>query len=165
MRKSDRPLWAPWRIAFIRAKKSGGCFLCGNEKHSDSFESSLVIHRGKKVFAILNRYPYNSGHLMVAPYRHVGDISMLPKDELHEIMDVSVQAKEVMDKLMRPDGFNMGFNLGLSAGAGVADHLHFHIVPRWNGDTNFMPVLGGPRVVPEALQDTAELLRKAWAKK
>ena len=114
------------------------------------------------MFVILNRYPYNSGHLMVVPYRHIGDIAELTAEERIELMDLTIKAKEVLKKVMNPEGFNIGFNLGLPAGAGVADHIHQHIVPRWNGDTNFMPVLGNTRVVPEALDATAELLRNAW---
>jgi ATP adenylyltransferase len=160
---SGRPLWAPWRIEFIRSKKESGCFLCGNEKpEAAKSEEELIVARFPLCFVLLNRYPYNSGHLMVVPYRHVGDIAELSPDEAHELMDACVVAKKVLGSLMFPDAYNIGFNLGLAAGAGVADHLHMHIVPRWNGDTNFMPVLGGCRVVPEALLDTAKLIRAAW---
>lgn len=159
----NRPLWAPWRIEFIRGEKSGECFLCNNEKENPAkAEEPLIVFRGKSAFVILNRYPYNSGHLLVAPYRHVGDIAELTVDERHELIDLTVEAKQILAKLMKPEAFNVGFNLGKSAGAGVADHLHCHIVPRWNGDTNFMPVLADTRCVPEALESTAELIRKAW---
>ncbi|OGV50316.1 MAG: HIT family hydrolase [Lentisphaerae bacterium GWF2_44_16] len=160
-----RPLWAPWRIDFLRAKKDKKCFLCGQEKATDSEEEKIIIARGRTVFALLNRYPYNSGHLMIAPYRHTGDISELSAEERNELMEMSVKAKEVLHKLMKPDGYNIGFNLGAAAGAGVADHIHMHIVPRWNGDTNFMPVLADTRVVPETLEKTAELLMRAWQNK
>ena len=162
MSEDQRPLWAPWRIEFIRAKKGSECFLCGKEEGFDSAEEPLIVARLNSCFVILNRYPYNSGHLMVAPYRHVGDISDLSTEESHEIMDVSIRAKDALVKLMRPEGFNIGFNLGISAGAGLAEHIHLHIVPRWTGDTNFMPVIGDARVVPEALEKTAGLLRDAW---
>ncbi|OGV37767.1 MAG: HIT family hydrolase [Lentisphaerae bacterium GWF2_45_14] len=163
MLEEKRPLWAPWRIEFIRSKKDGSCFLCGQKKGKRDDESTLVVARGENIFVILNKFPYNSGHLMIAPYRHTGDISELSADERRELLDLTVAAKNVLAKLMRPDGFNAGFNLGLAGGAGVADHIHFHIVPRWNGDTNFMPVIGGPRVVPEALEDTAQLIRENWS--
>ncbi len=159
---TGRPLWAPWRIDFIRSQKDNRCFLCGKKDDFNSPEENHVIFRGKTVFVILNRYPYNSGHLMVVPYRHIGDIAELSAEERIELMDLTIKAKEVLKKVMNPEGFNIGFNLGLPAGAGVADHIHQHIVPRWNGDTNFMPVLGNTRVVPEALDATAELLRNAW---
>lgn len=160
-----RPLWAPWRIDFLRAEKDGKCFLCGQKKATASEEEKIIIFRSKTTFGILNRYPYNSGHLMIAPYRHIGDIAELTVDERNEIMEMTVDAKTVLQNLMKPDGFNIGFNLGAAAGAGVADHIHLHIVPRWNGDTNFMPVLGNIRVVPEALEKTAELLKNAWQNK
>lgn len=165
MTEENRPLWAPWRIEFIRSKKDGSCFLCKREKARRDYADKLIVYRGKTCFVILNRYPYNSGHLMVAPYRHIGDISDLTADERRELFDLAVAAKNVLTKLLRPDGFNAGFNLGLAAGAGVADHIHFHIVPRWVGDTNFMPVMDGPRVVPEAIEKTAKLIRKSWSSK
>ncbi len=154
-------LWAPWRISFIRSKKTPGCFLCGNEVPSGKYEEKLIIKRLKHTFLILNRYPYNSGHLLIAPYRHVGDLAQLTPDELHEIMDGCVLGKELLAKVMNPQAYNIGFNLGVAAGAGVADHLHLHIVPRWTGDTNFMPVISDTRVVPESLEATAELLRNS----
>ena len=159
----NRPLWAPWRIEFIRSPKPCGCFLCGNEApNQGKEEEALIVYRGKSVFVILNRYPYNSGHLLIAPYRHAGDISELTAAERHELIDVTAEAKNILAELLRPEAYNVGFNLGKAAGAGVADHLHCHIVPRWNGDTNFMPVLADTRCVPEALEATAELIRTAW---
>ena len=159
----DRPLWAPWRIEFIRSEKDGECFLCGN-KHpgADTMEERLIIHRGKDAFIILNRYPYNSGHLMVAPYDHIGDLAEVSSEVRAEIMELCVKAQQILRKVMQPEGFNIGFNLGAAAGAGVKDHLHMHIVPRWVGDNNFMAVVGNNRVVPEALITTAELLRNSW---
>lgn len=160
---TDRPLWAPWRIEFIRGDKDKRCFMCRQEQPDiSSQEEALIVHRGKTAFVILNRYPYNSGHLLVAPYRHLGDISDLTADERIELMDLCVKSKEILDKVMKPTGYNVGFNLGSAAGAGVADHIHLHVVPRWNGDCNFMPVIGDIRVVPEALEATAELIRNAW---
>ncbi len=160
---NDRPLWAPWRIEFIKGEKEKRCFLCGKKSiNPDWPEESLVVFRGTTAFVILNRYPYNSGHLMIAPYSHTGDISVLSVEERHEIMDLCVKAKEVLQKIMRPDAFNAGFNLGAAAGAGIADHLHMHIVPRWIGDTNFMPVISDTRCVPEALDETAKMIRANW---
>lgn len=159
---NSRPLWAPWRIEFIRGEKDDRCFLCGKREVFDSPEEDMIVARGQTMFVILNRYPYNSGHLMVVPYRHIGDIADMERDEQIELMELTVKARLVLGGLMCPQGFNVGFNLGLAAGAGVAEHIHLHIVPRWNGDTNFMPVLGSCRVVPEALHETAELIRNAW---
>ena len=161
MKEESRPLWAPWRIHFIHSKKEQGCFMCNcKEVREESPEEELIVARYQYCFVILNRFPYNSGHLLVAPYRHTGDIAALETAEAHEIMDVCIKAKKVLQKVMSPQAYNVGFNLGAAAGAGVAEHLHLHIVPRWNGDNNFMPVIGDIRVVPEALRDTAGLLRK-----
>ena len=160
---NDRPLWAPWRIEFITGEKEKRCFLCGKETVNPAWpEENLVIFRGKTSFVILNRYPYNSGHLMIAPYSHTGDISALTTEERYEIIDLCVNAKEVLHKTIFPDAFNVGFNLGTAAGAGIADHLHMHIVPRWSGDTNFMPVISDTRCVPQALEATAELIKANW---
>lgn len=162
MDNQNRPLWAPWRIEFIRSEKSGGCFLCEKKDSFDSEEEPLMIFRGNHNFVILNRYPYNSGHLMVAPYRHIDDITKMTEDECSELMELTIKAKKTLDAALRPDGVNIGFNLGTAAGAGVKDHIHQHLVPRWIGDTNFMPVLGATRVMPEALEKTAEILQQAW---
>ncbi len=158
-----RPLWAPWRIAFIRTPKEDHCFLCGNrEPASDKAEEELIVRRGREVFVMLNRYPYTSGHLMIAPYRHVGELSDLTDSERHELIDMTAEAKRVLDALLHPDACNAGLNLGKAAGAGVAEHLHMHLVPRWVGDTNFMPVIADVRCVPEAIADTARYLRDGW---
>lgn len=157
-----RPLWAPWRIEFIRGVKADRCFLCNNEVPHDSREELLIVGRGTTAFVMLNRFPYNSGHLLVAPYRHVGKLGELTREERSELMELATHAEEILTDLMRPEAFNVGFNLGKAAGAGLAEHLHMHIVPRWNGDTNFMPVLADTRCVPEALESTAELIRKHW---
>jgi len=156
-----RPLWAPWRIAYIRGAKAGECFFC--LKGSRDCPEDHVIFRGRQAFALLNDFPYNSGHVLVAPYRHVSTLAALTTAERQEVMDLLIQSQDVLTKVMRPQGFNVGFNIGEAAGAGVKDHVHGHVVPRWNGDTNFMPVLGGPRVVPESLDDTARLLAEAFA--
>ena len=159
----ERPLWAPWRIEFIRSEKDGECFLCGNETpNQDKIEEKLIVHRGKDCFVILNRFPYNSGHLMVAPFEHIGDMATLTVGARSEMMELCVKSQMILNRVMAPQGFNIGFNLGIAAGAGVADHLHMHIVPRWVGDNNFMALLGDNRVVPESLEATAEMIRSAW---
>lgn len=160
---TKRPLWAPWRIEFIRSDKNVACFLCGNEQAAgEGADEELIVYRAAECFVMLNRFPYNSGHLLVSPYRHIGDIAGLTAAERHELMDVCVLAKNVLQKLLNPDAFNIGFNLGTAAGAGVAEHLHMHVVPRWNGDTSFMPVISDTRCVPEALTATARLIRDNW---
>lgn len=163
MDMKNRSLWAPWRIKYVKSEKDGKCFLCERQKKGSSDEW-LVVSRYKYCFVILNKYPYNSGHLMIAPYRHIDDIVDLKAEERREIFNAVIDAKKTLQKLMQPEGFNTGFNLGSTAGAGLKDHIHFHMVPRWIGDTNFMPVIGNTRVVPEALEKTAELIRKNWIK-
>jgi len=163
MNETERKnLWAPWRIEYILGPKDGACFLCGRERDSGAKDDFMVVGRGESVFVMLNAFPYNAGHLLVAPYAHVDDIAKLPPDTLNELMGFTVKAKQLLAGLMRPDGFNIGFNLGAAAGAGLESHVHEHIVPRWVGDTNFMPVLDDTRVVPQALRDTAALLRSRW---
>jgi ATP adenylyltransferase len=161
--EKGRPLWAPWRIDYILSSKDGECFLCGKEKKTGG-QDDLVIYRGKKVFVILNMFPYNSGHLIIAPYRHIKLFSQMADDERHEFSDVTALAEKMLTKGMRPDGFNIGFNIGKAAGAGVEQHIHLHVVPRWAGDVNFMPVISNTRVVPQSLVDTAAILRKKWKK-
>ena len=156
----SRPIWAPWRIEYIRAPKEKGCFLCDKGRGGKAAEH--VIHRGDQAYVLLNEFPYNSGHLMVAPLRHVGDLADLTAEERREIMELLVQCQKVLTHVMAPQGFNIGFNIGTAAGAGVAEHVHGHVVPRWEGDTNFMPVFADVRVIPEALDQTADLIRQAW---
>lgn len=156
-----RPLWAPWRIEYIRAPREGRCFLC--DKAASAVASDHVLFRGRRCYVLLNDFPYNSGHLLVAPFRHVADLVDLSPDERNELIALMTQATEVLRRTMRPSGFNLGFNIGEAAGAGLAEHVHGHIVPRWAGDTNYMAVLANTRVVPEALDATAEMLRNAWA--
>jgi ATP adenylyltransferase len=159
MKELNRPLWAPWRIDFIRSEKEDSCFLC--IKQNDSENKNLVF-QGEKCFVIMNKFPYNSGHLLIAPYRHINDLILATKEERLEMMDLCVSVEKTLKKIMNPDAFNIGFNLGTAAGAGVKEHIHMHVVPRWNGDTNFMPVLADIRVVPEALEATAQLIKKSW---
>jgi ATP adenylyltransferase len=156
-------LWAPWRIKYITGQDqgpAGGCIFCLKPGQKRDREN-LILLRGKKAFVIMNLYPYNNGHLMVAPYRHIGDFARLSNPELLEIMKLAQLCQKAIQRTMRPEGFNLGFNLGRTAGAGIADHVHLHLVPRWNGDTNFMPVLGDTKVVSEALEDTWRKLKKA----
>jgi len=153
-------LWAPWRIEYIKQAKEPGCIFC-IKPAEDKDKKNLIIYRGKTSFIIMNFYPYNNGHLMVVPFRHTSDISDLTADERFEMMDLLALCKDALIKTMSPHGFNIGMNLGEVAGAGVKDHLHFHIVPRWNGDTNFMPICGYTKVVSEGLNETWEKLNKA----
>ena len=155
------PLWAPWRIDYIRGEKEGECFLCRIFTERND-RKNLLLFRGKTCAVLLNRFPYNSGHLMLAPYRHIAELNDFTPDENLEMADLTARSVEVLRSAMNPQGFNIGINLGKSAGAGLKDHLHRHIVPRWTGDTNFMPVLGGPRVMPEALEATYDLLAEKF---
>jgi ATP adenylyltransferase len=156
-----RPLWAPWRIEYIRSEKENECFLCRMFTGTNDREN-LLLFRGNTCAVVMNRYPYSSGHLMVAPYRHIAGLEGLTPEENLEMAALTARAVAVLHEVMAPQGFNIGINLGEAAGAGLKDHLHQHIVPRWNGDTNFMPVLGGPRVMPEALETTYDLLVKPF---
>ena len=157
------PLWAPWRLEYVSsASEQTGCVFCRAAAAPDDADS-LVVHRGETAFVMLNRFPYSSGHLMVAPIRHVGNLGELSAQEAAEIHSLSARALEVLAALFQPDGFNIGWNLGRSAGAGVVDHVHEHVVPRWQGDTNFMPVLADVRVIPEHLQTTHARVASAWS--
>ncbi len=159
-------LHAPWRIEYILAPKGppdgepGASVFRAIAESSDDV-ANLVIARGRQCFALLNRHPYNGGHLMVLPYRQVSGLEELTDDEMLELMQWTRRCMGALRETMRPDGFNVGFNLGKIAGAGIVEHLHLHIVPRWNGDTNFMPVLAGTTVLPQALEDVAARLREA----
>ena len=154
-----RPLWAPWRIEYIRGEKEDGCFLC-RMFAEDTDRENLVLFRGKTCVISMNRYPYNSGHLMVSPIRHIAGLDELTAEEDKEFSELTRRAVAALRGALQPEGFNIGINLGAAAGAGLKDHLHRHIVPRWVGDTNFMPVIGDTHVVPEALLETYDLLLK-----
>jgi ATP adenylyltransferase len=145
-----RPLWAPWRLEYVRSAKPEGCVFCRALAAGDDREN-LVVHRGRAVFVMLNRYPYNAGHLMVLPHRHVAFPEDLTEAEASEFWATLVWCKKALDAFMSPQGYNVGLNLGKVAGAGMADHLHLHVVPRWAGDTNFMPVVGDVHVVSQHL--------------
>jgi ATP adenylyltransferase len=156
-----KQLWAPWRLEYIRgADEQEGCIFCRAREGGD--EEGLVVHRGKLAVVVLNKYPYASGHLMVAPNRHEGEFGDLDADEALELHRLAAAGLAALAEQMRPQGFNLGWNLGRIAGAGVVDHVHMHVVPRWAGDTNFMPVLADVKVLPEALEDTRRKLAEAW---
>ena len=156
-----RQLWAPWRLEYIQqADEQEGCVFCRAAGGSD--EEGLVVHRGELAFVLLNKFPYGSGHLMVAPFRHEAEFGDLSADEAVEIHRLASAALGALAETMRPQGFNLGWNLGRIAGAGVVDHVHLHLVPRWAGDTNFMPVLADVKVLPEALEATRTKLAAAW---
>jgi ATP adenylyltransferase len=159
-------LHAPWRIEYILGPKTppgGGCSIFTRIAQSSDDEANLVIARGRTCFAMLNNYPYNGGHLMVIPYREVPDFDNLLDDEMLELLKLTRRCQQALTKAMQPHGFNIGVNLGKVAGAGIQEHLHIHIVPRWTGDTNFMPVIANTNVVPEAIRETAAKLRAALA--
>jgi len=154
-------LWAPWRLEYVQGTGSGGCIFCLGEVGDD--EARLVLHRGRHCFIIMNRFPYSNGHLMVAPLRHVADPGLLDAAEVAELHRLTTVSREILRDVCKAQGFNLGMNLGAVAGAGVTDHLHQHIVPRWAGDTNFMPVFADVRVIPQHLQATCQQLRAALA--
>jgi ATP adenylyltransferase len=154
-------LWAPWRMAYIaHAKEATTCIFCAAT--SGDPRERLLLGTTPHSLVMLNRFPYQNGHLMVAPRRHTADLPGLPADEHADLADALRRALATLDGAFHPDGFNVGMNLGACAGAGVADHLHWHIVPRWAGDTNFMPVLAGVRVMPQHLLETYDRLRAAF---
>jgi len=156
-------LWAPWRLEYIRgADEDTDCFLCGAAPESAGDEETLVVARAGHAFVVLNRFPYASGHLLVAPYRHVGDLAELDEAEVLETHRLATAALGALAETMAPQGYNLGWNLGRIAGAGLVDHVHLHVVPRWAGDTNFMPVLADVKVMPEHLLETRRKLAAAW---
>lgn len=156
-------LYASWRYAYVtRGSDAGACVFCAAQETPDG--EALIVHEGGAAFVILNLFPYNPGHLMVVPRRHVARLVDLTRDELIEIAELTRAAEQALTEVYQPQGINVGMNLGRPAGAGVADHLHMHLVPRWIGDTNFMAVVGGVRVLPEELTQTAERLRPVFAR-
>ncbi|MGB2675797.1 MAG: HIT domain-containing protein [Candidatus Acidiferrum sp.] len=156
-------LWSPWRFQYMVEVTQGKhfqCFFCDAVKSARD-EETLVVYRGKKVFVILNRYPYTSGHVMIVPYAHVAELNLCDAEALKEMMELAQKVEAAYRSTYRPDGMNLGMNLGKAAGAGVEGHLHLHMLPRWFGDTNFMTVTGETRVQPEELKTTFEKMRKA----
>lgn len=146
-------LWAPWRGAYVTGKKPEGCVFCGIYGNSCDRENQL-LYRGEHIFIIMNRFPYNNGHIMLLPARHIADYASLSDDEIVELGKLTKISIGIMKEVFNPDGFNIGYNIGSAAGAGIAAHLHQHIVPRWNGDTNFMPVIGEIKVISEHMETT-----------
>ncbi|OPX77016.1 MAG: HIT domain protein [Methanosaeta sp. PtaB.Bin039] len=150
-------IWAPWRVEYILGEKAKGCIFCDKPKENRD-RDNLILYRGRSHFIIMNAYPYNNGHLMVVPYKHTSALSGWSGEDRQEMMELADLGVEVLRCAMRPDGFNLGINLGQVAGAGIAEHVHLHIVPRWSGDTNFMPVLADTRVIPEHISATYDKL-------
>ena len=157
-------LWAPWRMEYILGEKPDGCIFCMKPEEKDD-RKALILYRGELCYVILNYYPYNNGHLMIVPFRHVGEIQELSAEERAEMMDLTARSLEVLKEAISPHGFNLGVNQGAVAGAGVAGHVHLHIVPRWEGDTNFMPVIGHTKVVNEGLWQTWDKLAPLFREK
>ncbi len=151
-------IWAPWRIKYIQMEKPKGCILC--EKPGQNNDApNYILYRGNKNFVIMNSYPYNPGHLMIVSYRHIASLDELTNEELHEHFEIVSRSIKVLRQVFNPDGFNLGINMGKVAGAGIEDHCHTHLVPRWQGDTNFMTVISDVRVLPEALAETYKGLK------
>ena len=157
-------LWAPWRMDYILSDEKGGdCIFCiGDDRSKD--QERLILHVGSMTMVMMNRFPYINGHLLVAPVRHVRGLELLSREEKLDLLDMVSRSVEVLKKAMGPEGFNVGLNLGRVAGAGVENHMHFHIVPRWNGDTNYMTVLGEVRVIPEHIVETYNKLLPYYRK-
>ena len=159
-------IWAPWRLAYVKDASKDveqACIFCAKPDQGDDREN-LIVHRGERCFVILNLYPYTNGHLMIAPFEHVGAIQELPAETTAEMMALAQRAIEVLEAKYEPHGFNVGFNQGRVAGAGVEHHIHMHVVPRWGGDTNFMPVLADTRVMPQTLEQTYEALEGEFSR-
>jgi len=157
-------IWAPWRIEYIKRKKEKECIFCTGAREERDREN-LILLRGTTSFIIMNRYPYSNGHLMIVPYRHVKELGELSREENLELMNLTTKSIEILRADLNPDGFNIGMNLGRAAGAGIDDHLHFHIVPRWSGDTNFMPVIADVKVMPEHLDETYRKLVRHFGRR
>jgi len=152
MKNNDDKLWAPWRSRYIYSRKNKKCIFCGPKDY--------FLEKTKYSFSMLNLYPYNNGHVMVAPIRHVKSLEYLKTEELKDLMDLVIRTKKILDKKIKPHGYNIGLNIGKAAGAGFAGHMHIHVVPRWNGDTNFMPASCGTKVISESL----DVMRKIFLK-
>ena len=156
-------LWSPWRLEYVTGNKAKDCVFCLDGEDAAN-QRALIVHEGRTAFVILNLYPYNNGHLMVVPYRHLATLAALSADELQEIAALTQLSEAALTEAYQPHGINVGINLGKPAGAGVESHMHVHLVPRWNGDTNFMTVVGQMRVLPEDLASSAARLRPIFAK-
>ncbi len=152
-----KKIWAPWRSKFIYHRKLKGCIFCKKPNKRKDRES-LIIERGKTVYSILNLYPYNNGHLMIAPYRHLKNLTLMTREEYTELFQMLQRSLKKLNKLLKPKGYNIGFNIGRVAGAGYDKHVHLHVVPRWPGDTNFMPVVAKTKIISESLSKLREKL-------
>ncbi len=157
----NKYLWAPWRGAYILSKKEKGCIFCNRIKRKND-KKNLIVYRGDKTIVILNRFPYNSAHSMIVPIKHTCSLNRLTETEAFEFFELTRLTVKVIKKILNPDSLNIGMNLGRGSGAGVPNHLHMHIVPRWNGDTSFMPVIGKTKVVSFALDDTYKMLKRGF---
>jgi ATP adenylyltransferase len=158
----EERLWAPWRLEYIKGPKDGECIFCVGSDPADD-RAKYVVRRGELCFAILNKFPYNNGHLMIAPFRHVASIEGLDEAELLELMSMTQDSLAALREAYAPEGFNLGVNQGKIAGAGVEHHVHMHVVPRWGADTNFMPVIGDTRVLPQSLEDSYDDISRAFS--
>jgi ATP adenylyltransferase len=158
---AEQRLWAPWRLDYIKGPKPDECIFCSKPALGDD-EAAHIVHRGRSCFVMLNAYPYNNGHVMVAPYEHVPSIGQLGDEGLLELMRLTQRSLEALGKVYGPEGFNIGINQGKIAGAGLEGHVHQHVVPRWDADTNFMPVIGDTRILPESLADSWKALSEAF---
>lgn len=155
-------LWAPWRMTYIKeGTQPDRCLFCDLLQQADG-PSNLILHRGQHTFVVLNRYPYTNGHMMIVPFEHQDTLETLPVPTLNEMIALTSSAMAVLRKTYQPDGFNLGANIGEAAGAGVKEHIHIHVLPRWSGDTNFMATTAQTRVIPEGLDETYALLFAAW---
>ena len=159
---SGERLWAPWRLEYIKGPSPEECIFCAKPESGDD-RAAHIVRRGERCFAMLNAYPYNNGHLMVSPYEHVPSIEDLPEPTLLELMTLTQRALAALRDVYGPEGFNIGINQGKVAGAGMEDHVHLHVVPRWGADTNFMPVIGDTRVLPQSLADSWTAISRALA--
>ncbi|MBN2429790.1 MAG: HIT domain-containing protein [Deltaproteobacteria bacterium] len=157
-----KQLWAPWRMTYIEEPEADECIFCVKEIEGEDHQR-LILKRGTESFIMMNKFPYSNGHLLIAPYRHTADMNDLSDSERLEIFQQLVLCQYVLKNVFHPEGFNIGMNLGKVAGAGVAEHLHFHVVPRWNGDTNFMPVFSDVRVIPQHLETTFQKLADGFS--
>ena len=157
-------LWAPWRMSYVQNvdKKDDGCIFC-TKPQQNSDKENYILYRGSYCFVLMNLYPYNNGHLMVIPYQHTSDILDLPPETSAEMWSLLCEAKKTLSASIRPDAFNIGMNIGRTAGAGIDQHIHMHIVPRWNGDTNFMPVIGKTKIISQGIDETYDLLLHYFA--
>lgn len=155
---ANQRIWAPWRLAYIKGEASPECIFCSKPAQGDD-SATYILHRAERCFVILNAFPYTNGHLMIAPYEHLSGLEQLDAQTLAEMMALTQHAVRALDGAYQPEGYNIGVNQGRVAGAGVEHHIHLHVVPRWGGDTNFMPVIGDTRVLPQSLDESFRALR------